>query len=329
MTRTVADAALVHERHHPAGSARLLCVAQDRATSISVAALTGDLTGLRVAYSPTLGFAEVDPGVAAIVADGVKLLEHLAPGRSRRARVRRPWRGADHAHAAGRRQCVPGVRIHRGRQGADDPAPPGQCRERRAHSGRSNSWRRARSASSSARIMRRLSRTLRLLVTPALFARRRSAPTRIEPSDPRYRNIKNSTPLNSAFNLTKQPAASVPVGLTADGLPVGMQVVGPLYADALVMRACHAMEMARPFPSPISIAVAPVSGVARRSRAASPACMKPYGTCSGLNRRREKSCHRKSCTGGANNAQLDYWFAFGGQSSCRLAASGCLAGYAA
>jgi aspartyl-tRNA(Asn)/glutamyl-tRNA(Gln) amidotransferase subunit A len=71
-----------------------------------------------------------------------------------------------------------------------------------------------------------------------------------EPADPRYRKLKPWLPVNAAFNLTKQPAASVPVGLTADGLPVGMQVVGPLYADALVMRACHAVEMARPFAKP-------------------------------------------------------------------------------
>ena len=88
-----------------------------------------------------------------------------------------------------------------------------------------------------------------ILVTPA-----RSLPAigadEDRPSDPRYRNITDSMSLNSAFNLTKQPAASVPVGSTADGLPVGMQVVGPLYADALVMRVCHAMEMARPFAKP-------------------------------------------------------------------------------
>lgn len=50
------------------------------------------------------------------------------------------------------------------------------------------------------------------------------------------------------FNLTQQPAASVPCGLTAAGLPVGLQIVGAKGADALVLRASRAFEIARPFP---------------------------------------------------------------------------------
>jgi aspartyl-tRNA(Asn)/glutamyl-tRNA(Gln) amidotransferase subunit A len=52
------------------------------------------------------------------------------------------------------------------------------------------------------------------------------------------------------FNLTQQPAISVPAGLTADGLPVGLQIVGPKYADALVLRAARAFEAACPQPMP-------------------------------------------------------------------------------
>jgi aspartyl-tRNA(Asn)/glutamyl-tRNA(Gln) amidotransferase subunit A len=53
-------------------------------------------------------------------------------------------------------------------------------------------------------------------------------------------------PFTWIFNLTRQPAASVPCGFTADGLPVGLHIVGPLYADALVLRAGRAFEHARP-----------------------------------------------------------------------------------
>jgi aspartyl-tRNA(Asn)/glutamyl-tRNA(Gln) amidotransferase subunit A len=44
----------------------------------------------------------------------------------------------------------------------------------------------------------------------------------------------------------------VPCGLTPDGLPAGIQIVGARYADALVLRAAHALEQAAPFalPSP-------------------------------------------------------------------------------
>jgi aspartyl-tRNA(Asn)/glutamyl-tRNA(Gln) amidotransferase subunit A len=58
------------------------------------------------------------------------------------------------------------------------------------------------------------------------------------------------TPFSYPFNLTQQPAASVPCGLTAEGLPVGLQIVGPRYADALVLRAARAFESAQPFAMP-------------------------------------------------------------------------------
>jgi aspartyl-tRNA(Asn)/glutamyl-tRNA(Gln) amidotransferase subunit A len=53
------------------------------------------------------------------------------------------------------------------------------------------------------------------------------------------------TPFTYPFNLTGQPAASIPCGLTAAGLPVGLQVVGGLGRDDLVLRACMAFERAR------------------------------------------------------------------------------------
>lgn len=49
------------------------------------------------------------------------------------------------------------------------------------------------------------------------------------------------------FNFTGHPAASVPAGLTDDGLPVGMQVVGPRYEDATVLAASAAVERERPW----------------------------------------------------------------------------------
>ena len=46
-----------------------------------------------------------------------------------------------------------------------------------------------------------------------------------------------------AFNLTRNPSASIPCGL-ADGLPIGLMVTGPLYDDLGVLQACHAYEEA-------------------------------------------------------------------------------------
>ncbi len=50
------------------------------------------------------------------------------------------------------------------------------------------------------------------------------------------------TPFSYPFNLSQQPAISLPCGLTADGLPMGVQLVGPMFADALVLRAAKALE---------------------------------------------------------------------------------------
>ena len=55
-------------------------------------------------------------------------------------------------------------------------------------------------------------------------------------------------------NSTGCPAASVPCGLV-DGLPVGLQIIGPPGDEATVLRACHAIEAASPaFPRPALIA---------------------------------------------------------------------------
>ncbi len=49
------------------------------------------------------------------------------------------------------------------------------------------------------------------------------------------------------FNLTGQPAASVPAGFTSSGLPVGFQIIGRHLDDAMVLRASAAYEAAAPW----------------------------------------------------------------------------------
>jgi aspartyl-tRNA(Asn)/glutamyl-tRNA(Gln) amidotransferase subunit A len=59
------------------------------------------------------------------------------------------------------------------------------------------------------------------------------------------------TRLTAAFDVTGQPAASVPCGFTSEGLPVGLQLVGRHFDEATVLRAAHAYEEARgPWPQP-------------------------------------------------------------------------------
>ena len=99
--------------------------------------------------------------------------------------------------------------------------------------------------------MRRFHLDWDLLATPALavpaFEVGRIVPK--EPSGPAD-DWTWWTPFSYPFNLTQQPAASVPCGLTRKGLPVGLHIVGPRYADALVLRAARADESAQPIAMP-------------------------------------------------------------------------------
>lgn len=54
-------------------------------------------------------------------------------------------------------------------------------------------------------------------------------------------------PFTFPFNLTSQPAASLPCGFSGDGLPIGMQVVGKRFDDALVFQASKAFETLQPW----------------------------------------------------------------------------------
>ncbi|HUH04310.1 MAG TPA: amidase family protein, partial [Kofleriaceae bacterium] len=70
------------------------------------------------------------------------------------------------------------------------------------------------------------------------------------PDPSRQRRWIDWAPFSFPFNLSQQPAASVPCGLTTAGLPVGLQIVGPMHGDALVLRAARAFESVRPWPLP-------------------------------------------------------------------------------
>ncbi|HZZ48607.1 MAG TPA: amidase, partial [Pseudonocardia sp.] len=52
------------------------------------------------------------------------------------------------------------------------------------------------------------------------------------------------TPYTYPFNMTQQPAISVPCGFTSDGLPIGLQIIGPRHSDATVLAAAYAFEQA-------------------------------------------------------------------------------------
>jgi aspartyl-tRNA(Asn)/glutamyl-tRNA(Gln) amidotransferase subunit A len=49
------------------------------------------------------------------------------------------------------------------------------------------------------------------------------------------------------FNMTRSPAASICAGLSSSGLPVGLQLVGPQHGDLVVLRSAAALEAALGF----------------------------------------------------------------------------------
>ncbi|MGA9866895.1 MAG: amidase [Acetobacteraceae bacterium] len=60
----------------------------------------------------------------------------------------------------------------------------------------------------------------------------------------------NWAPWTFTFNLTRQPAITVPMGLTASGLPTSVQFAAAQLRDDLVLRAARTIELAQPFPVP-------------------------------------------------------------------------------
>ena len=97
--------------------------------------------------------------------------------------------------------------------------------------------------------MRQFMQRFDLLATPSVavpaFDARPAGHSPMEPG-----NMLGWTPFTYPFNLTQQPACTIPCGLTAAGLPIGLQFVGPMFGDALVLRAARAYESVRPIPRP-------------------------------------------------------------------------------
>jgi amidase len=89
-----------------------------------------------------------------------------------------------------------------------------------------------------------------VLVTPALAER----PLRIGECDglgaEPLRDLQRSgyfTPFTSLFNITGQPAISLPVGFGSDGLPTGVQIVGRPLNEELLLQLAGQVETAHPW----------------------------------------------------------------------------------
>ena len=200
------------------------------------------ITGLRIAYSSTLGFASVDREIADIVSRAARVFEELG------ARVEEVDRIMDDPTDAFRTLWSSGLALTlrafpREARAAMDPglvalAEIGEATDHLVYM-EAEYWRGLLGAK-----MNALHERYDLLLTPA-------EPIAAFPIDQQtaqsgQRDWIDWTPFSYPFNLTGQPAASIPCGLTSAGLPVGLQVVGGHGRDDLVLRACSAFERACP-----------------------------------------------------------------------------------
>ena len=88
-----------------------------------------------------------------------------------------------------------------------------------------------------------------LLLTPTLALQPVPVGWESEPDDPweQFNRAARFTPFTAAFNVTGQPAVSVPLYWTESGLPIGAQLVGPPLGDSLLLRITAQLEAARPW----------------------------------------------------------------------------------
>jgi len=209
--------------------------------------LNDGVAGLRIAFSPRLGRARVDPEVARIVARAVASLADLGaivesedPDiEDAEAAFRTFWTiGAAsllRTVASPKRKLLdPGFRaIAEGGANRTAQDMVQAIRQREALGERMNAFH----------------RRYDLLVTPTMPIPAFAAGHEVPPGGRLDRWVA-WTPFSYPFNLTGQPAASIPCGRTRDGLPVGLQFVGPRHRDDLVLRAARAFESTHPIALP-------------------------------------------------------------------------------
>ncbi|MCF3933701.1 amidase [Acuticoccus sp. M5D2P5] len=245
MTRSATDAALmmtILARPDPRdGYAGLPC------TIDWTAPPPADLAGLRIGYSRDLGYVSVAPDIVAAVDAAVEALQGLGaeivmvdPGFADPQDVFNTFWSAGAARLLGRIDPAERDRVDPGfRAIAEDGARLTLSDYMAAEEDRMAL--RAHMAA--------FHETFDLLVTPTMpiapFAAGRDVPD----GGP-YRRWMDWTPFTYPFNITQQPAATVPCGLDGSGLPVGVQLVAARFRDDIVMNAARLLEQRLPVLSP-------------------------------------------------------------------------------
>ncbi|RSM62738.1 amidase [Amycolatopsis sp. WAC 01376] len=208
-------------------------------------AVRRDVRGLIAAYSPTLGFVDVDPEVAAIVKSAVQSLgdaglhiEETDPG------FTDPKPAFDILWSTGAAKWL-------------DAFPAGS--EAKVDPGLLKVWEFGKTFSASdylganaeraalGILMGEFHTRYDVLITPTLPIPAFEAGYEVPPGSG-LSGWPDWTPFTYPFNMTQQPAISVPAGRTSRGLPVGLQIVGPRHSDDLVLAVAKLLEEVRPWP---------------------------------------------------------------------------------
>jgi aspartyl-tRNA(Asn)/glutamyl-tRNA(Gln) amidotransferase subunit A len=248
MTRTVRDAALLLSVIAGSDERDLLSLPAD--STDYLAACEGGIRGFRVAWSPTLGYAKVQSEVASITNAAARSFEKTL---GCYVEMADPGFESPHRQFAILWTMSYALRFRALLEEWGSQMDPGlvsliQGASRfgpndfgEALATRSALWHKTRE----------FFERFELLLLPSLpvpaFAASSSVPEGLTGTSGPIPPFPDWIPFTYPWNLTGQPAATVPCGFTRNGLPVGLQIVGRRFADATVLRAAAAFEDAYPW----------------------------------------------------------------------------------
>jgi aspartyl-tRNA(Asn)/glutamyl-tRNA(Gln) amidotransferase subunit A len=209
-----------------------------------------DVTGLRVAWSPDLGFAPVEPEIASRCEDAVEALVRAAGLIHVRERfiftnVYSEWNALAALEIKGDFERAGILPLHIERI---SPGPRGFIEQAQTLSAAQQSAYREKMQHLEREVADFFSRA-DILFTPtaccAAYAAEGPMPTVIAGRDA---SQTHAEPFTAIGSICWNPSVSIPVGLTSDGLPVGLLITGPRHADEIVLRLARIWEQLRPWP---------------------------------------------------------------------------------
>jgi aspartyl-tRNA(Asn)/glutamyl-tRNA(Gln) amidotransferase subunit A len=241
MTRNVHDAALMLNVLSRPDHRDSYCLPPDGRDYLD--GIEDGVKGWRIAYSPDLGHAKVDPDIAVACATAVRQFEELGAhveqvGQifpSPRETLLTLWRAGSARNLAS---------YPADKRPLCDPSFLAVAAEGEQVSG-SDYVAADMARSVLGAQMAAFHRNYDLLLTPMMPIP--ALPVGQDLNDPGTETSWiDWSPFSYPFNMTRQPACSIPCGLTGAGLPIGLQIVGPLYAEDRVLRAARAFEATQP-----------------------------------------------------------------------------------